>query len=161
MSAHGWSSRQVSVDADLGELYAVESLVTASSPHVLDTGGPDAFREFLAGDGTAFAFIWTRACADPIGYLALLDDGSGDLELRSIAVVPRMQGSGLGSEMMATAERVAAGLGKHRLVLATSPENTGAIRFYERHGFRLDRVEPDHFGDGTPRQILSKRLRAR
>ena len=43
-------------------------------------------------------------------------------------------------------------------MLATSPENKGAIRFYARHGFGLERVENDHFGDGTARQILSKRL---
>ncbi len=160
MSAHRWSRRQAHIDADLGELYAVESQVTATSPHVLDTGGPDAFRDFLAGDGAALAFIWTGESAEPVGYLALLDDGSDELEVRSVAVVPRMQGSGLGSEMMSVAERVAAGLGKRGLVLATSPENTGAIRFYARHGFRLERVEPDHFGDGTPRQILSRQLPA-
>ncbi len=158
MSTRGWSVRRVSIDADLGELYAVESEVTASSPHVLDTGGPQAFRQFLAGQGRALAFIWTGAGAEPVGYLALLDDDSGDLEVRSIAVTPRAQGSGLGSEMMATAERVAADLGKRRLVLATSPDNTGAIRFYERHGFTTERVEPDYFGDGTPRRILTKPL---
>ncbi len=159
MGADRWTVRQVSIDADLAELYEVEAQVTATSPHVLDTGGPSAFREFLARGGTPLAFLWADSSGEPVGYLSLLDeDGADELEIRSIAVIPRMQGSGLGSEMMMRAERVARGLARRRLALATSPENEGAIRFYARHGFGLERVENDHFGDGTARQILSKRL---
>lgn len=149
--------RIASLEEDLGELYEIESQVTASSPHVLDTGGPEAFRDFLTDGGTALASIWSDEAGTAVGYLALLDrEGSRELEIRSIAVLPQMQGTGIGSAMLASADRCAAERGRRRLVLATSPQNTGAINFYERHGFAPERVEADYYGDGTARQILAR-----
>ena len=158
MPGNRYAATEVSARADLDALFEIEARVMATSPHVLDTGGPEGLLGFLSRGGTPITYIWTERRVGPVGYLALLDDASEAMEIRSIAVVPESQSSGIGAAMLRHARRIAVQRGKCRLVLATSPHNHGAVRFYQRHGFVLERTEADYYGDGTPRCILSTPL---
>lgn len=53
-----------------------------------------------------------------------------------LAVYPEYRGQGLGSALLALADRVAAAAGKQSLSLVVSDTNTGARRLYESCGYR-------------------------
>ena len=72
------------------------------------------------------------------GPVALLDE---------LYVVPDLRGRGLGSELLAAAEAAARERGAELLEINVDGDDTGARRFYERHGYR--NTEP-----GSDEQLL-------
>jgi ribosomal protein S18 acetylase RimI-like enzyme len=56
----------------------------------------------------------------------------------SIAVHPAHRGSGIGSQLMAEAERIALASGFTRMDLTVHTSNAQAIRFYEKQGWEKD-----------------------
>lgn len=105
------------------------------------------------------ARIWlaeSQSTGAPLGYALLCPPelecaASGDIELKRIYTLTRMQGTGLGSALMATV--VAAAQGHARLLLGVHSLNTRALDFYSRQGFaqignrrfRVGAVEYDDF----------------
>ncbi len=71
-----------------------------------------------------------------VGLLALLPSES---RIDQIFVRPDRKGQGIGQALLEEARRRMPG----RLVLATHETNTRARAFYEREGFRLERLEDD------------------
>src|SRR5438067_4634426 len=57
--------------------------------------------------------------------------------IEALAVAEEHRGRGLGSRLLADAERCARSIGRSRLALHVLANNTGARRLYERAGFRL------------------------
>jgi len=55
----------------------------------------------------------------------------------NLAVLPQLQGQGIGSWLLAFAERQARAAGLTRLSLCVDMDNPGAQRLYERTGFRV------------------------
>lgn len=129
-----------------------------------------ALGEFSAADVEAALFEDREAAARGLITWA----AKGDLaELVSVHADP--PGGGLGAEMLAYAEGLLRSRGVHRLLVATTNDNTRALAFYQRHGFRLvelrlgdmDRVRaakphvPLTGNDGLPLRdlwVLEKRL---
>lgn len=58
----------------------------------------------------------------------------------SLAVSPAARGSGIGTRLMDRAEDKARAMGKNTMSLDAIGENAGAIRLYERMGFKTTRV---------------------
>jgi ribosomal protein S18 acetylase RimI-like enzyme len=56
--------------------------------------------------------------------------------VHALAAYPEHRGRGLGTALLAQADRLAAGAGRHALSLIVSDTNTGARRLYERTGYR-------------------------
>ena len=75
-----------------------------------------------------------------VGHLQLIED-----ELRSMAVVEERQGEGIGRALVARAVEESAGV----LRVATAAADIGNLRFYQRLGFRMLRVERDAFTPAT------------
>lgn len=101
-----------------------------------------------------------------VGHLQLIpaeDDRSG--EIQNMAVVPERQGHGIGRTL------VAAGLAEARrrewtqVRVATATADIANLRFYQRLGFRMARVERDAFvpttGYPTPIDVDGIALRDR
>jgi ribosomal protein S18 acetylase RimI-like enzyme len=63
---------------------------------------------------------------------------SGDRvgEIESVGVVPELRGRGLGTRLLDALEQALREDGVHDLVVGALPGNTGAVRLYERRGFR-------------------------
>jgi ribosomal protein S18 acetylase RimI-like enzyme len=59
-----------------------------------------------------------------------------------LAVYPEFRGRGLGSRLLATAERIAADLDLSGLSIIVSDANAGARRLYERFGYREAATRP-------------------
>ena len=88
-----------------------------------------------------------------VGYLQLVAcEKPDELELRSLAVVETRQRHGIGRALVerAVAESRAGGAGT--LLVATATADVGNLRFYQRLGFRMLRVERDAFtaSEGYP-----------
>ncbi len=79
------------------------------------------------------------------------------LLIENVAVAPAAQGQGLGSALLARAERQAAAVGLAEMRLYTNPRFGDNVALYERRGYGIDRTEP--YKDGHT-VYMSKQLTA-
>jgi GNAT superfamily N-acetyltransferase len=112
------------MSAEMGLLYADRIAARAEPPP-----GPGAEAASIAWTGVAYA-----AGRVPVGHAALrrLD---ADLELKRMYVAPTHRSAGVGSALLAAAERAAARLGAGRIVLQTGDRQPDAVRRYEKCGY--------------------------
>ena len=81
-----------------------------------------------------------------VGYLQLTDsDAVGAMELASMAVAGACQRQGIGRALVERAIAHCRAEGAQTLLVATASADTGNLRFYQRLGFRMLRVERDAF----------------
>ena len=114
---------------ELADLFALADDSPAALRAYRDLG-----RVLVARDGTAI-----------IGHLQLVAGDSGAAEVKSIAVREGRQGAGVGRKLLERAMAVCREDGLSVLVVATAAADVGVLRFYQRLGFRLLRVERDAF----------------
>lgn len=78
----------------------------------------------------------------PVGYLHLappdlpVETKPGDLEIKRIYVLDKMQRTGLGARLLAACEDEARERGADRVLLGVYKRNAKALGFYERVGFQ-------------------------
>jgi ribosomal protein S18 acetylase RimI-like enzyme len=91
------------------------------------------------------AYVATVGPAGPVvglvTYTLVPEHGPEALEIVTIDANP--PGRGIGAAMLREAVRRARLAGVHRVVLTTTNDNLPALRFYQRHGFRLVALRPD------------------
>ena len=63
----------------------------------------------------------------------------GEFYISNIAFYRELRGLGLGTKLMAHAERKARDCGAAAMVLETEKDNTPAIRFYKKLGFETEK----------------------
>ena len=86
----------------------------------------------------------------PVGHLQLVATGGpGEIEIKNMAVVPELRGSGIGRLLINSAVHAAADQGFVWMLVGTGGADTGNLRFYQRCGFRLLSVERDAFTPQT------------
>ena len=66
-------------------------------------------------------------------------------ELKSLAVASSHQRQGIGAALVGQVVALALARGFDRLTVATAAADTGNLRFYQRCGFRMERVVRDAF----------------
>ncbi len=66
-------------------------------------------------------------------------------EIKSVAVSERLQRQGIGTALIRSVLQRAALEGCIHVVAATATADIGSLRFYQRLGFRMDRIERDVF----------------
>ncbi|MBA4019450.1 MAG: hypothetical protein C0483_19975 [Pirellula sp.] len=89
--------------------------------------------------GASGTSLWQRAVENDVavGCLLLADHPSqNQVELVYMALLPHARGRGLGAELVRESLRIAAVLGRKRIVLAVDAANTPAAAQYEVAGFR-------------------------
>ena len=91
---------------------------------------------------------------DSLEYIRVWDDGvvkgfilAQDGEVRKLFVEPILHGQGIGAKLL---EYAIQNMGAH--TLWALEKNTGAIRFYQRHGFRL--TGEKQLEDGTSEYLV-------
>jgi GNAT superfamily N-acetyltransferase len=115
---------------ELADLFALADDSPAAVIAYRDLG-----RVLVARDGAAL-----------IGHLQLVaDDSGGAAEVKSVAVREDRQGTGVGRMLLERAVAACREEGRSVLVVATAAADVGVLRFYQRLGFRLLRVERDAF----------------
>lgn len=95
------------------------------------------------GDGTAR------------GTTLALRRADGSTELKSVAVLPELQGQGVGQRMLALVLAELRAAGVRRVTVGTASCSIGELAFYQKAGFRFWKVERDFF---TPKRGYSERL---
>lgn len=80
-----------------------------------------------------------------IGAYVLLQTSSGNVELMNVAVAEDLQGRGIGKKLVLNAIQVAENQGYTTLHVATGNSSIGQLALYQKCGFRIVGVEPDHF----------------
>jgi ribosomal protein S18 acetylase RimI-like enzyme len=98
--------------------------------------------------------IWIAQLADTIVGTVAAVPQDAELYIRSMAVRPSAQGSGIGARLLNTVEAFAAAHQYRRLLLNTAPFLLAAVQLYERYGFRYTGEQPDLFG--TPLLTMAK-----
>ncbi|MEO8687356.1 MAG: GNAT family N-acetyltransferase [Solirubrobacteraceae bacterium] len=67
-------------------------------------------------------------------------------EIESLAVLPEHRGRGIGTELLDRLERELLDQGVSDLVIGVLPGNAGALRMYERRGYRTTWMYLSRFG---------------
>lgn len=71
------------------------------------------------------------------------------VRLYNIVVDPAFQGKGIGADLLRECEQEAAYRSVGKITLEVREDNTSAIPFYEKHGYKLAATLPDYYEDGT------------
>ena len=118
---------------DIYEITADWDVFTGGPPVVgaLGTYWPTTVDALVEEDGEA----GTRA------LICWAIHGDGLAELVSVHAEP--PGVGAGARLIEAVERRLAGAGVRKIVVATTNDNTGALAFYQRQGYRLVEVRLD------------------
>ena len=77
----------------------------------------------------------------PVGHLTYRPDAANGWEIVTIGAIPA--GAGVGGALMDAVLERARAAGVDRVWLITTNDNTGALRFYQRRGFDLVRLDRD------------------
>ena len=120
--------RATPADADeVGRVFVAARDEMAYLPRIPDEDRPKLGGWFVGRDE-----IWVEERDGRVVGFVGLNDG----EVTHLYVEPAAQAAGIGSALMAHLKSIAGG----DLWLWVFQRNEGARRFYERHGFRLDRL---------------------
>ena len=125
------------LDAFAGVLSGEDILLHCATQHA-----PDIYKTWLSDPRARAWLAEIEPGHAPVGYLVvapadlpLPDLGPDDIEVKRIYLLQRVQGSGVGKQLMKEALAFAALAGSRRLLLGVYGKNHRAIAFYERFGF--------------------------
>lgn len=91
-----------------------------------------------------------RRGAELLGHLQLVPTGRpAEIELKSMAIVPTAQRTGVGRALVSAAVARCREEGWTRMVVSTAAASVGNLRFYQRAGFRMLAVDRDAFTPAT------------
>jgi ribosomal protein S18 acetylase RimI-like enzyme len=140
----------------LVDLSAIDQLMPLI---LLADESPAAVADYLPR-AEVYAMVTARS-ADPVGVIALTDEGDGVWEIKNIAVMPAFQGLGIGGAAIATACALARQRGARRMLVGTANCALRELAFYQRAGFRFDHIVRDFFTPPRyPEPIVENGLRA-
>lgn len=94
-----------------------------------------------------------------IGVYALKQLDATTYELMNIAVAEPYQRTGLGRRLLGHAIGLAESAGARVIDVGTGNSSFGALRFYQRAGFRIVGVEPDYFTNNYAEPIVEDGIR--
>jgi [ribosomal protein S18]-alanine N-acetyltransferase len=93
-----------------------------------------------------------------IGFIVAEVDGRGTGHIITIDVVAAARRSGVGSGLLAAAEDQLRAVRCCGVRLETAVDNLGALAFYKRHGYFLERTVPHYYSNGVDALVLRKDL---
>lgn len=82
-------------------------------------------------------------------------------ELMNIAVAPPHQGQGIGKTLLEHTIAALSASGYERLSVGTGNSSLNQLGFYQKAGFRMVAVIPNHFTDHYPDPIVENGIRCR
>ncbi|NVJ96598.1 MAG: GNAT family N-acetyltransferase [Alphaproteobacteria bacterium] len=113
--------------------------------------------DYLA-DGTLHVAKWDSVV---VGVFVLVPLGDGILELKNIAVAEEWQGKGVGRALVEAAIAEAQGQGATRLEVGTGNSSLRQLAFYQKAGFRMQRIAKNYFMLNYPDPIVENGIPCR
>ena len=112
-------------------------------------------------DGELYAFVGDDAPAVGIVLTKPTEDGS--VELKAVAVDLSQQNRGIGRRMLAAVLDELRRRGVRRVIVGTANAGIGQLAYYQKAGFRLQRIERDFFSParGYPAVMEDNGIRLR
>jgi [ribosomal protein S18]-alanine N-acetyltransferase len=95
---------------------------------------------------SSIAGFCVTAHEDDWGYIITID------------VLETYRRHGLGSQLLTEAERRLAANGAREMALDTAVNNTAAIAFWQRHGYRIRGTRKGYYPDGIDAYAMAKRI---
>jgi lactoylglutathione lyase len=80
-----------------------------------------------------------------VGHLQLIDGDADTSEIKNMAVEAAYRGRGIGRRLIDAAADLTGAKDRSTLVVATAAADVGNLRFYQRAGFRMLRIDRDVF----------------
>ena len=113
------------------------------------------FLELADGSATQVAsyyqtgdlFALQEPTGETWGVTLVVPRGADAAELKAVAVVPELQGMGVGQRMLALVLAELRRTGTRRVIVGTATASIGPIAFYQKVGFRLWTIERDFFSE--------------
>ncbi len=102
--------------------------------------------------------IWVAVRSDEIVATVSAVSEPEWLYIRSMAVLPRVQGLGVARKLLEAVEQYAIESGSERLFLYTTHFSKDAIRLYEKNGFERGRDTSADEWYGTPGLAMEKKI---
>ncbi|HKO26592.1 MAG TPA: GNAT family N-acetyltransferase [Solirubrobacteraceae bacterium] len=98
-----------------------------------------------------------------VGHLQLVVADAGASEIKNMAVDAAYRGRGIGRALVEAASELTRARGHATLTAATAAADIGNLRFYQRVGFRMRRIERDAFTPivGYPAGLMVGGIRLR
>lgn len=107
-----------------------EKMLSDPRREIIDKGGYIFFAEY---NGTI------------VGTVALINLGNSAFELGKMAVTEKVQGLGIGKQLMEHCLKFAKQSGAKKVLLYSNRKLGSAIHLYAKYGFVEDPVEPGHY----------------
>ena len=89
------------------------------------------------------------------------DNMEGIGEIRSFHIKQEFQNQGIGSEVLKFAVDELKKMGYRKICLWVKKQNTKAIKFYEKHGFKKTVYDCEETIDGAPSMVMEKSIKER
>jgi ribosomal protein S18 acetylase RimI-like enzyme len=106
----------------------------------------DSVEQVRAYYQTGTLYALDSDTGQPVGIVLAIDQPDGAVELKAVAVAEPLHGQGVGSRMLAATLAALRARGVHRVVVGTASSGVGQLAYYQKAGFRLERIERDYFG---------------
>lgn len=89
-----------------------------------------------------------------IGVYVLRADENKTVEIMNISIEKTLQGRGFGKHLILDAVNFAKSHGASELIVATGNSSISQLAFYQKCGFRISKIVPDHFLKHYPEKII-------
>jgi diamine N-acetyltransferase len=116
----------------------------------------DAMARFLASSADGASRFLIEVDGAEAGTVAVRHPWLKGPYLELLALLPPFQRRGIGAGIMSWFEQAGRGLGARNLWVCASSFNDGALRFYQRHGFRPAATLPGLVAEGYEEILLRK-----
>jgi len=138
---------------DFAALYAIEE-VCFQPPYRFGRG---YMRQLVSA---AQAATWIAEEDGRMAGFAIAEWAAGIAYVQTLEVMPELRGAGVGGELLRLVEESAAAGNAELIWLHVDAENDGAIRLYEKHGYRFERRQEDYYPGERAALVYAKRLGA-
>lgn len=129
---------------------------TAWLPLLLEADESETIVRSYLNDGDLFTI---RSQGEDVGVVLLIRDDDA-MEIKNIAIDATHRGQGIGRDAIGRIADRSREAGARSLVVGTANSGIGALRFYQRSGFRIDSIRAGFF-DSYPEPIWEDGIRAR
>ncbi|KOS66922.1 GNAT family acetyltransferase [Lysinibacillus contaminans] len=111
-------------------------------PYLLVADGNEEVVRKYMNDGELYAIY----CGEHLAGVALLiKQSEASIELKNIAVVPEFKGRGIGKIVLQMISDNCKAKGYTQVIVGTANSSIDNIAFYQKAGFRMERIEKDFF----------------